>query len=154
MWPAQRDQGFGVMTHSPLAVGLLSGVYTPDHPPPAEVLYARGRAGYLEKEKDLNEAARRTLGILREVADAHGRTMAQTAINWVLSHPEVTAAVTGGDTDGPHGGERRRRGLVDHPGGPGPSRRGLGRPASWIDRHMNDSPRRKAWNTSSSAVPA
>ena len=100
MWPAQRDQGFGVMTHSPLAAGLLSGAYTPDHPPPAGVLYARGRAGDLEKEKGKNLAAmaRRTLTILREVADAHGRTVAQTAINWVLSHPEVTAAVTGGDT--------------------------------------------------------
>ena len=98
MWPAQRDQGFGVMTHSPLAVGLLSGAYTPDHPPPTGVLYARGRAGELEKERDLEEAVPRTLAILREVADAHGRTMAQTAINWVLSHPEVTAAVTGGDT--------------------------------------------------------
>ena len=98
MWPAQRDQGFGVMTHSPLAVGLLSGVYTPDHPPPTGILHARGRAGDLEKERDLDEAARRTLAILGEVADAHGRTMAQTAINWVLSHPEVTTAVTGGDT--------------------------------------------------------
>ena len=98
MWPAQRDQGFGVMTHSPLAVGLLAGGYTPDHPPPPEILYARGRAGELEKERDLHEAVRQTLAILREVAAAHGRTMAQTAINWVLSHPEVTAAVTGGDT--------------------------------------------------------
>ncbi|MCY3737130.1 MAG: aldo/keto reductase [Gemmatimonadaceae bacterium] len=98
IWPAQRDQGFGVMTHSPLAVGLLSGAYTPGHPPPTGVLYARGRAGELEKERDLEEAVPRTLAILREVADAHGRTMAQTAINWVLSHPEVTAAVTGGDT--------------------------------------------------------
>ena len=96
MWPAQRDQGFGVMTHSPLAVGLFSGAYTPDHPPPAEILYARGRAG--DPEKDFREAARRTLRVLREVADTHGRTVAQTAINWVLSHPEVTAAITGGDT--------------------------------------------------------
>ena len=95
MWPAQRAQGFGVMTYSPLGVGLLSGVYTPGQPPPEGTLYARGRAGNLEK--DLNEG-RRTLEILREIAGAHGRTVAQTAINWVLSHPEVTAAITGGDT--------------------------------------------------------
>ena len=31
---------------------------------------------------------------------------------------------------GSHGGERRRGGLVDHCGGPGPSRRGLGRSGS------------------------
>ncbi len=96
MWPAQRDQGFGVMTYSPLGVGLLSGVYTPGQPPPDGTLYATGRAGDLEQA--LNEAARRTLAILREIAGAHGRTVAQTAINWVLSHPEVTAAITGGDT--------------------------------------------------------
>ena len=96
MWPAQRDQGFGVMTYSPLGVGLLSGVYTPGEPPPDDTLYATGRAGDLEQ--DLNEAGRRTLEILRQTADAHGRTVAQTAINWVLSHPEVTAAITGGDT--------------------------------------------------------
>ncbi len=96
MWPAQRDQGFGVMTYSPLGVGLLSGVYTPGQPPPDGTLYATGRAGDLEQA--LNEAARRTLAILREIAGAHGRTVAQTAINWVLSHSEVTAAITGGDT--------------------------------------------------------
>ena len=96
MWPAQRDQGFGVMTYSPLGVGLLSGVYTPGEPPPDGTLYATGRVGDLEQ--DLNEAGRRTLKILRQIADAHGRTVAQTAINWVLSHPEVTAAITGGDT--------------------------------------------------------
>ena len=96
MWPAQHDQRFGVMTYSPLGVGLLSGVYTPGEPPPEGTLYARGRAQALEK--DLNEAAVRTLEILRRIAGAHGRTVAQTAINWVLSHPEVTAAITGGDT--------------------------------------------------------
>ncbi len=96
MWPAQRDQRFGVMTYSPLGVGLLSGVYTPGKPPPEGTLYARGRAQALEK--DLNAAAGRTLEILRRIAGAHGRTVAQTAINWVLSHPEVTAAITGGDT--------------------------------------------------------
>ena len=96
MWPAQRDQGFGVMTYSPLGVGLLSGAYTPGQPPPAGTLYATRRDGDLEL--DLNAAAHRTLAILREIAHAHGRTVAQAAINWVLSHPEVTAAITGGDT--------------------------------------------------------
>ena len=144
MWPAQRDQGFGVITHSPLAVGLLSGMYTPDHPPPTGILYARGRAG--DPEKDFREAARRTLRVLREVADAHGRTVAQTAINWVLSHPEVTAAVTGGDTAahveenaGAAGwsitAEDRARldeaSVGQHPG-----------PTAF-----HDNPRRRAWNT-------
>ena len=70
MLPAQRDQGFGVMTYSPLGVGLLSGVYTPGEPPPEGTLYATRRAGALER--NLNEAARRTLEILREIAGAVG----------------------------------------------------------------------------------
>ena len=99
MWPAQRDQGFGVMTHSPLAVGLALGGVQPgpsaaDRDPARQG--PRRRAG--EGEGPRRGRALRTLAVLREIADAHGRTMAQTAINWVLSHPEVTAAVTGGDT--------------------------------------------------------
>ena len=128
MWPAHRDQGFGVMTYSPLGVGLLSGAYTPGEPPPDGTLYASRRAGDLEQ--DLNEAARRTLEILRQIADAHGRTVAQTAINWVLSHPEVTAAITGGDTAAHMEENVGAVGWSITAGGPGPSRRGLGRPGS------------------------
>jgi len=95
MWPAQRDQGFGVMTYSPLGVGLLSGAYTPGEAAPTGSLYATGRLGKLED--DLNDAAR-TLELLHKIAETHERTLAQTAINWVLSHPEVTVAITGGDT--------------------------------------------------------
>lgn len=96
MWPAQRDYGFGAMTYSPLAVGLLSGLYEPGQAPPAGSLFATRRAGHLEAA--MTETARATLAELRRIAAAHGRTVAQTALNWVLSHPEVTAAITGGDT--------------------------------------------------------
>ena len=96
MWPAQRDQGFGVMTYSPLGVGLLSGIYTPGQAAPAGSLYASQRVVKLENV--MNAAAGATLVVLHEIAAAHGRTPAQAAINWVLSHPEVTAAITGGDT--------------------------------------------------------
>ena len=126
MWPAQRDQGFGVMTYSPLDVGLFSGVYTPGEPPPDGTLYATGRAGDLQR--DLNEAARRTLEILREIAGAHGRTVAQTAINWELSHLEVTAAITGGDTVAHMEESAGAVGWSITPEDRGPSRRGLGGP--------------------------
>jgi aryl-alcohol dehydrogenase-like predicted oxidoreductase len=96
MWPAQRDQGFGVMTYSPLGVGLLSGVYVPGQAAPPGTLYATGRATNLEKE--MNATAGATLELLKEIAAAHGKTVAQTALNWVLSHPEVSTAITGADT--------------------------------------------------------
>jgi aryl-alcohol dehydrogenase-like predicted oxidoreductase len=96
MWPAQQDQGFGVMTYSPLGVGLLSGAYTPGQEPPAGSLYATVRAQHFAAEMD--QIAQETLDLLQEIAADHGKTVAQTAINWVLSHPEVTLAITGGDT--------------------------------------------------------
>ena len=96
MWPAQRDQGFGVMTYSPLGVGLLSGVYAPGQAAPPGSLYATVRAANLEK--DMNATAGTTLALLREIAADHGKTVAQTAMNWVLSHPEVSTAITGADT--------------------------------------------------------
>ena len=35
-----RDQGLGAMAYSPLAVGLLTGSYIPDQPPPDGSLWA------------------------------------------------------------------------------------------------------------------
>ncbi len=96
MWPAQRDQKFGVMAYSPLGVGLLSGAYSAGQVAPPGTLYATVRAQHFTA--DMNARAQATLSLLREIAAAHEKTPAQTAINWVLSHPEVSLAITGGDT--------------------------------------------------------
>ncbi|MBT3943185.1 MAG: aldo/keto reductase [Chloroflexi bacterium] len=96
MFPAVQSHGFGVMTYSPLAVGLLSGAYVPGESAPAGSLYATVRADRFDTHMD--ETTRSVLDVLHEIANAHGKTVAQTATNWVLSHPEVSVAITGGDT--------------------------------------------------------
>ncbi len=40
MFPLVRDQGLGVMVYSPIAVGLLSGLYRPGQPAPDGTLWA------------------------------------------------------------------------------------------------------------------
>ena len=128
MWPAQRDQGFGVMTYSPSGRGsALWRVYS-----------RRTAAG----RHPLRHRARRRLG----AGSQRGRAPDLGDLAADRRHPRPHRGADGdqlgplpsrGDGGhhrrrygGAHGRERRRSGLVDHCGGPGPSRRGFGRPGS------------------------
>ena len=96
MFGLVRDQGLGVMAYSPLAVGLLSGAYQPGHPPPAGTLWATRRREQFERimQGTVGEIVR----AVQQHATELGKTPAQLAIAWVLSHPEVTCAISGADT--------------------------------------------------------
>ena len=90
-----REQGLGVMAFSPLAVGLLSGDYIPGQPPSAGSHWERS-------DRSLDElfqgASGKAVTTLINLAKEIGKTPAQLALAWVLSQPEVTVAITGGDT--------------------------------------------------------
>ena len=91
-----REEGLGVMCYSPLAVGLLSGIYSPDAPPPAGTLWAtRLRSDFEARMRGETGEVIRTL---KRLAAELGKTPAQLAVAWVLSHPEVTVAISGSDT--------------------------------------------------------
>jgi aryl-alcohol dehydrogenase-like predicted oxidoreductase len=79
---AQANDRF-VIAYSPLGQGLLSGRYGEDHPPRG---WRASTAPFLPE--NLRRAAP-LLGVLREVAHAHGVTSAQVALAWVLAHPNV-----------------------------------------------------------------
>ena len=83
------------MAYSPLAIGLLSGLYRPDAPAPAGSHWATRREAF---ERVMSGAAGRVIPVLVEAAAELGKTPAQVALAWVLDHPEVTCAITGGDT--------------------------------------------------------
>jgi 1-deoxyxylulose-5-phosphate synthase len=96
MFGLVRDQGLGVMAYSPLGVGLLSGAYRPGQPPPAGSLWATRR-----KESFSNTmagAVAEVVTTLHGVAGELAKTPAQVAIAWVLSHPEITCAISGADS--------------------------------------------------------
>jgi 1-deoxyxylulose-5-phosphate synthase len=96
MFGLVRDQGLGVMVYSPLAVGLLSGAYIPGQPAPAGSLWGTRRADHYEAMMQGERG--RIIGCVLQIAAELGKTPAQLAIAWVLSRPEVTVAITGGDT--------------------------------------------------------
>jgi aryl-alcohol dehydrogenase-like predicted oxidoreductase len=96
MFGLVRDRGLGLMAYSPLAVGLLGGAYRPGQPAPGGSLWAtRGPEHY---ERALAGAAGEVVRTVGEIAAELGKTPAQVAVAWVLSHPEVTCAISGADT--------------------------------------------------------
>ena len=95
MFGLVRDQGLGVMAYSPLAVGLLSGRYTVGEPPPPGTLWDR-RADRFKATLSADVAS--VMETVSDVAAERGKTMAQVALNWVLSQPEITVAISGSDT--------------------------------------------------------
>jgi aryl-alcohol dehydrogenase-like predicted oxidoreductase len=74
-----------VIAYSPLAQGLLSGRYDPEHRPTA--MRANMRAFLPENL----ERARLLIGTLRDIASSHDATAAQVALAWVISHRSVVA---------------------------------------------------------------
>ena len=117
MFGLVRDQGLGVMVYAPLAIGLLSGEYTAGEPPPpgshwtltgpgvtshqpppGELRCECGcRGGGARFDSALPLEAAPVLDAVRDIARERGKTMPQVALNWVLSHPEATVAISGGD---------------------------------------------------------
>ena len=96
MFGLVRDQGLGVMTYSPLAVGLLSGYYQPDQAPPPDSLWARYKEWNFEER--MQGPTGQVMSRLFEIANDLGKTPAQVAMAWILAHQEVTVAITGSDT--------------------------------------------------------
>lgn len=70
------ELGVRIIAYSPLAMGLLTGKYTPQNPPPG----VRGRR-YGRLLADLQPL----LDLMRTIGQAHGgKTPAQVALNWVI----------------------------------------------------------------------
>jgi aryl-alcohol dehydrogenase-like predicted oxidoreductase len=83
-----REQGVGIVAKSPLARGLVTDSFVADDPPADDPrLLKMGR----EKFEEHAALHRR----LRPILTANGRTMAQGALAWLLSFPEVSTVIPG-----------------------------------------------------------
>lgn len=83
--------GIGILAHSPLAKGLLTGKYAPGHKFPTD----DERSGFPRFQ---GETFARYLSVadqLREVAHDKGLTLVQMAIAWELRLPAITCVLVG-----------------------------------------------------------
>lgn len=89
--PLCRHYGLGVIPYSPLAGGFLTGKYR------------RGsrvdsiRASDIGKKYG-NEAGFAVIEKLEAIGRAHGKTVTQTALAWLLTNPVVTSPIVGANT--------------------------------------------------------
>ncbi|HEY4646605.1 MAG TPA: aldo/keto reductase [Steroidobacteraceae bacterium] len=91
--PLANDQRLGVLPWSPLAGGLLSGKFARD---------AQGPEGARRTTFDFppvdRERAFAIIDVMRPIAAAHGVSVAQIALAWLLHQPHVTSVIIGART--------------------------------------------------------
>ncbi len=97
--PMCRAEGVAMLPWSPLGGGVLSGKYRDGlgHPPPGTRI-AESEAPEAYAPRLETDRARRILSAVETVARDTGKSMVQVALNWLLSHPEVTAPIVGART--------------------------------------------------------
>ena len=94
-----REEGLAVLPWSPLCGGWLSGRYRrgmTEPPSGSRVAWAEG-AGWKQTDFSTrdNETTWGTIDKLVDIAEAHGRSVAQTALRWVMQRPGITAPIIG-----------------------------------------------------------
>ena len=91
--PLLNDQKIGLMVWSPLAGGLLSGKFGPGSNGPEGARRTAFDFPPVNKER-----AWGCVEAMREVANAHGASVARVALAWILAKPFVTSIIIGAKT--------------------------------------------------------
>lgn len=88
--PVAGPRGIGLVTWSPLAMGMLTGKYDDGLPPDS-----RFQREAWAKERFFNDRTVALVRQLRPIAERLGISRAQLALAWILRHPEVSSVITG-----------------------------------------------------------
>jgi len=92
--PFCEAHGIGVIVHSPLAKGLLTGKYRPDHNFPED----DERSWMAAFQKERFTSALRVVDNLKAWATAQGHSLSELAIAWTLANSAVTSCIVGAKT--------------------------------------------------------
>lgn len=88
--PYCQEKGHTVLAYSPMAQGLLTGKFGPDH------VFSKGdhRAGNRLFKPENFARVQTALSELRPIAGKHDITLGQLALAWIIAHPN-TCAIAG-----------------------------------------------------------
>lgn len=87
-----KHYGIGVIPYSPLAGGFLTGKYRRGQPKPESV-----RSDNNMKEFG-NDRGWAVIEALDEIGKSHNKTVAQTALAWLLTNPVISAPIIGANS--------------------------------------------------------
>jgi aryl-alcohol dehydrogenase-like predicted oxidoreductase len=88
--PLCKHHGLGVIPYSPLASGFLTGKYRPG------TKVESTRAG--DVRDYVNDRGYAVVAALEKIGRTHGKSIAETALAWLLTNPLVTAPIVGANT--------------------------------------------------------
>lgn len=88
--PMMQDQNLALMPWSPLAGGFLSGKYSRDTESSGENRRDNFDFPPIDKEKAYD-----IIDVIRPIAEAHGVSVAQIALSWLLHQKSVTSVIIG-----------------------------------------------------------
>jgi aryl-alcohol dehydrogenase-like predicted oxidoreductase len=91
MVPVMQDQDIACLVWSPLAGGYLAGKYTPGE----GVKVEPGRRANFDFPPLDKDKADKTVLAMREIAKAHGVSVAQVGLAWVRQKPFITSTIIG-----------------------------------------------------------
>ena len=95
LMPLCNEFGLGIMTYSPLAIGLLSGLFRRGQKPPANTPWSTDELqglspGKYNFEDAMTEQVDQIVQTLIDIGEKHNKTPTQVAIAWILDHENVT----------------------------------------------------------------
>jgi aryl-alcohol dehydrogenase-like predicted oxidoreductase len=93
--PTCEENGIGQIVWSPIAQGVLTGKYLPGQAPPADSRATASEEGANMISRWLRDDVLSAVQRLAPIASDLGLSMAQLAVAWVLSNPNVSAAIVG-----------------------------------------------------------
>src|SRR3954469_1185571 len=93
--PLCEKEGIGQVVWSPIAQGVLTGKYLPGHQPPEGSRATDVNGGADMISRWMQDTVLEKVQQLKPLAAEAGLTMAQLAIAWVLTNPNVSSAIVG-----------------------------------------------------------
>ena len=95
--PAMQAYGLGLIPHTPLAAGLLSGKYRRNAPMPAGARMTREKR---QAARWINDSNWEVVDRLTAFCEARGHSLLELAMSWLASRPLVASVIAGATTAG------------------------------------------------------